>query len=94
MSANPWAVFAHTPVEELTSQGFIWERNEKRDRALDKCRDQPSWLSGKWRQGPRKGHTSKEYARAYKARQREKWLALGLVKPKNAAEAAIYGRAA
>lgn len=84
MSANPWAIFAHAPVEELTSHGFVWERKEK---ACQPYVPPPKCESRRGRK------VRPEYSKAYRAAQRERWLALGIVRPRNAAEAAICERA-
>lgn len=70
-------------TSELTSHGFAWERkSEPQDflSAMPKPRKRkPSYDAGR--------------VKSYKARQREKWLLMGIVKPKDENESALVLRA-
>ena len=70
-------------ASELTSGGFLWDRN----------RPTADWLADT--KPPRKRSRSKtppEYFRAYNARKREKQLRLGIVQPRTPADFAYMAK--
>ena len=68
----------------MTPAGFTWEKPE--------LPPSYSWIDGKpgkAKRGKRMSPEQLAYARAYKRRQRMKWIVLGLVKPRTDIERAV-----
>lgn len=70
-------------TRELTSGGFAWDRKQKEPGA-------PCWLVVKKRNRARA--YAKGYDVPYKQAQREKWLTMGVIQPRTAADMAFMAK--